>query len=59
MNIEEARKMWGDTMPDDILKEWLELRNKIVPGDHDPNIPKGATVEVDSKTGKVIPSTDY
>ena len=59
MNLEEARKMWGDTMPDDILKEWLELRNKIVPDDHDQSIPKGATVEIDSKTGKVIPSTDY
>jgi hypothetical protein len=56
MNLEEARKMWGYTMPDDILKKWLELRNKIV---HDPSIPKGATVEVDNKTGKVIPSTDY
>jgi hypothetical protein len=59
MNIDEARRIWGDIMPDDILKEWLKLRNKIVPDDHDLIIPKGATVEIDEKTGKVVPRKDY
>ena len=46
-------------MPDDILKEWLELRNKIVPDDHDLSIPKGATIEINSNTGKAVPRSDY
>ena len=59
MNLEEARKIWGVSMPDDILKEWLELRNKIVPDDHDMSIPKGATIEINSNTGKAVPRVDY
>ena len=56
MNLDEAKKIWGDAMSDEDLKKWLELRNKISPDLHDPKIPKGATVEIDSKTGKVVPS---
>lgn len=56
MNLDEAKKIWGDAMPADDLKKWLELKNKVKP---DPTIPKGATVEIDSETGKVVPCTDY
>jgi len=55
MNLDEAKKIWGDAMPDEDLKKWLELRNKIRPELHDPKIPKGATVEIDSETGQEIP----
>lgn len=58
MNLDEARRIWGGIMPDDILKEWLKLRNKIVPELHG-DVPKGATVEIDEKTGKVVPRSDY
>ena len=59
MNLDEAKRIWGDAMPDEDLNKWLELRNKINPDTHDPKIPKGATVEIDEKTGKVIPRDDY
>ena len=59
MDFDEAKKIWGDMMTDEELKKWLELRNKIRPELHDPKIPKGATVEIDSDTGKVIPRVDY
>lgn len=58
MNFDEAKKIWGDMMPDEDLKKWLELRNKIRPELHGA-VPKGATVEIDEKTGKVIPRDDY
>jgi DNA helicase TIP49 (TBP-interacting protein) len=56
MNLDEAKKIWGDAMSDEDLEKWLELRNKIRPELHDPKIPKGATIEIDSETGKVPPS---
>jgi DNA helicase TIP49 (TBP-interacting protein) len=59
MNLDEAKKIWGDAMPDEDLKKWLELKNKIRPELHDPKIPRGATVEIDEKTGKVIKLDDY
>jgi hypothetical protein len=59
MNFDEAKKIWGDAMPDEDLKKWFELKNKRNPELDDPTIPKGATVEIDSKTGKVIRRTDY
>ena len=58
MNLDEAKKIWGDAMPDEDLKKWLELRNKIKPELHG-DVPKGATIEIDSKTGKVLPRPDY
>jgi hypothetical protein len=57
MNLDEAKKIWGDAMSDEDLKKWLELRNKIRPELHG-DVPKGATVEIDSKTGKVVPSRE-
>jgi len=59
MNLDEARKIWGDAMTDEELKEWLELKNKRNPELDDPTIPEGATIEIDPKTGKVAPRTDY
>ena len=59
MNFEQAKKIWGDWMPDEDLKKWVELKNKRNPELDDPVIPKGATIEIDPKTGKVVPSTDY
>ena len=58
MNLDEARKIWGDAMSDEDLKKWLELRNKIKPELHG-DVPKGATIEIDSDTGKVVPRVDY
>jgi len=54
MNLDEARKIWPGVSDED-LKEWLELRNKIAPDLHG-DVPKGATIEIDSKTGKTVPS---
>ena len=51
MNLDEAKRIWGDAMDDQDLKEWLELRNKIDPDLHG-DVPKGATIEIDSKTGQ-------
>jgi len=59
MNLDEAKKIWGDAMPADDLKKWLELKNKRNPERDDTMIPKGVTVEVDPKTGKVVPRSDY
>ena len=58
MNLDEAKKIWGDAMSDEDLKKWLELRNKIKPELHG-DVPKGATTEIDSETGKAVPSDDY
>ena len=58
MNLDEAKKIWGDAMPDEDLKKWLELRNKIAPDLHG-DVPKGATIEIDAKTGKAVPRNDY
>jgi hypothetical protein len=59
MNLDEAKKIWGDAMPDEDLKKWLELKNKRNPELDDPTIPKGATVEIDPKTAKAVPCLDY
>ena len=57
MDIEEARRIWGDDMSDEVLKEWLLVRNKR---QEDPSsIPKGATIEIDTNTGKAIVRDDY
>jgi hypothetical protein len=58
MNLDEAKRIWGDAMTDEDLKEWLELRNKIAPDLHG-DAPKGATIEIDSKTGKAVPCDKY
>jgi len=59
MGVDEARRIWGDAMNLEELKDWLELKNKVDPSSCDPTIPKGATVEIDSATGKAIPRSDY
>jgi len=59
MDFEQAKRIWGDWMPDEDLKKWLELKNKRKPELDDPTIPKGATVDIDSKTGKVVSRSDY
>jgi hypothetical protein len=59
MTADDAKKIWGDWMPADDAKKWLELKNKRRPELDDPTIPKGATVEIDSATGKVVPRSDY
>ena len=51
MNFDEAKRIWGDAMSDQDLKEWLELKNKIDPDLHG-GVPKGATIEINSKTGR-------
>ena len=43
----EARKIWGDAMNDEELKEWVNKKNQFKPGMDDPSIPKGATVTRD------------
>lgn len=52
MNLDEAKLIWPGVSDHD-LKEWLELRNKIDPELHG-DVPKGATIEIDSKTGEII-----
>jgi len=58
MNLDEARKIWGDAMTDAELKEWLDLKNKIKPELHG-DVPKGATIEIDAKTGKAVARDNY
>lgn len=41
------------------IKHWIDLKKKLADHPHDPSIPKGATVEIDPETGKVIPSRQY
>lgn len=41
------------------IKHWLDLKKKMAEHPHDPSITKGATVEIDPETGKVIPSSKY
>lgn len=61
MDMQEARRIWGDVMPEDVLKEWVRAVNKRRAARHldDPKIPKGATVEFDEKTGKAVKRDDY
>ena len=59
MTLGEAKKVWGGAMTDQELEKWLELKNKLNPELDNTAIPKGATVEIDEKTGKVVPSKDY
>jgi hypothetical protein len=58
MNLNDARKIWGGSMSDEELKKWLELKNKIKPELHG-DVPKGATIEIDSKTGKAVSRDEY
>ncbi|BAT22553.1 hypothetical protein [Yellowstone lake phycodnavirus 3] len=58
MKLDEAKRIWGDAMSDEDLKKWIELRNKINPELHG-DVPKGATIEIDAKTGKAVPRTKY
>jgi len=44
MNLNDARKIWGEMMDDEQLEEWVELTNKIKTDEHDTKIPKGATI---------------
>lgn len=42
------------------IKHWLDLKKKVAAaGPQDPSIPKGATVEIDPETAKVVPSKYY
>ena len=41
------------------IKHYIELKKKMADHPHDPSIPKGATVEIDPETAKVIPSRQY
>ena len=59
MNLTKAREIWGSMMNDEEIKEWLELRNKIRPEDHDPKIPKGATIVIEPNTGKHFPNGNF
>lgn len=61
MDMQEARRIWGDVMPEDVLKEWVRAVNKRRATFHldDPKIPKGATIEIDEKTGKAVQRDDY
>jgi hypothetical protein len=47
VDIQRARLIWGTTMDEDTLKEWVEMQNLYARRSEpdDPNIPKGATVE--------------
>ena len=58
MNLDEAKRIWGDAMSDEDLKKWLELRNKIDTDLHG-DVPKGATIEIDEETGKAVPCDKY
>ena len=53
--LPEARR----AMNLDQLKDWLEVKNKVDASSCDQVIPKGATVEIDSETGKAVPRIDY
>jgi len=59
MTFAQAQRVWGDAMNAEQLREWLDVKNKVEPGEHDPTIPKGATIEIDSNTGKAIPRSNY
>jgi hypothetical protein len=42
------------------IKHYIDLKKKLAAaGPQDSNIPKGATVEIDPETGKVVPSKYY
>jgi hypothetical protein len=56
--LTEAKRIWGDAMTDDELKEWLDLKNKIKPELHGA-VPKGATIEIDAETGKAVARDNY
>ena len=53
MNIEKARAIWNGMLTDEELEEWLTLKNKVRPEDHD--APKGCTIVIDSETGRPVP----
>lgn len=48
MNVKEARRLWGSEVPQDILEEWVRIcnRRRATFANDDPEIPKGATIEV-------------
>ena len=53
MNLEEARRIWGSAISDEkLLQEWVDATNERLKVMHLDTAPKGATVEVDPKTGK-------
>ena len=50
MSVEEARKIWGPNVSEEILREWLEAKNhrQRTYKDDDPSIPKGVTITLDT-----------
>ena len=60
MNLEDARKMWGPDMSEDVLKEWVQVVNKRreTVAQDDPRIPKGATVNLDSNEFHSVTTDD-
>lgn len=59
MDTEQARKIWGPDMPQDVLEDWIRIVNKRRKAFDEPRAPKGATVEIDPNTGKAIPTNKY
>lgn len=49
MDLDEARRIWGQDIPEDILIEWVNAVNKRRTTFHldSPDIPKGSTVDLE------------
>lgn len=50
MDLDEARRIWGPGIPEDILIEWVNAANKRLATFHldPPDIPKGATIDIET-----------
>lgn len=59
MDVKEARRIWGSNVPQDVLEEWVAAYNKRVSVTDPNDVPKGATIEIDPKTGKGVASDKY
>lgn len=59
MDVKEARRIWGSNVPQDVLEEWVAAYNKRVNAVDPPDVPKGATIEIDPNTAKAVPSDKY
>jgi hypothetical protein len=45
MTLEEARRIWGHDIPEDVLREWVDSVNERQKVCHLDTEPKGETIE--------------
>jgi hypothetical protein len=54
MTLEEARRIWGPDIPEDILREWVDSVNERQKVCHLDTEPKGETIEIKNTLNELV-----